>query len=115
MQFEVVAAEDVIVHHCNCSICRKSDYQHLIVPQRKFKLKAGEKKLTTYQFNTGAAKHLFCRRCGVKAFYIPRSNPDGYSVNLRCLDRSAFRRIRAEAFDGVNWESAADKLRALSE
>jgi hypothetical protein len=65
--------------------------------------------IATYSFNTGAAKHLFCAVCGVKSFYIPRSNPDGYSVNLRCLDdQDGFDEVRIVNFDGRNnWETQA--------
>lgn len=89
-------------------------FLHLIVPASKFRLSSGENYLTTYEFNTKTAKHTFCRICGVKAFYIPRSNPDGYSVNLRCIDTSVFREITVDKFDGVEWEKSGHKLRHLS-
>ena len=78
--FEVEAPDRLEVEDCNCSICSKSGFLHLIVPKSRFALKTGEQDLTTYQFNTGVAKHLFCRHCGVKPFYIPRSNPDGVDI-----------------------------------
>lgn len=59
---------------------------HLIVPKSRFKLLQGENNLTTYTFDTGEAKHKFCNICGIKSFYIPRSNPDGVDVNVRCLE-----------------------------
>ncbi len=71
--------------------------------------------LTTYTFNTGVAQHQFCRVCGVKSFYVPRSNPGGYSVNMRCLDQSTFEDIQTESFDGQNWEDNAVALAHLSE
>ena len=52
--------------------------------------------------------------CGVKSFYVPRSNPDGYDVNVRCLD-PAPENITIEAFDGKNWEEHAHEFRHLSE
>lgn len=107
--FEVEAPEDLEADECNCSICAKSGYLHLIVPRSKFRLVNGEDHLTTYTFNTGVAKHLFCRVCGIKAFYIPRSNPDGYAVNVRCLD-SRPRSLSIVPFDGRNWECHAHKL-----
>ena len=69
------------VQHCNCSICSMTGYLHLIVPAARFRLLRGADMLETYTFNTGTARHLFCRRCGIKSFYVPRSNPDGFSVN----------------------------------
>lgn len=86
---------------------------HLIVPKSRFRLVRGESELTTYTFNTGVARHLFCKICGIKAFYIPRSNPDGYSVNVGCLEPSP-REIVIEKFDGQNWEQHAHTLAHLS-
>jgi hypothetical protein len=86
VRFEVEVPETVEVEDCNCSICSMSGFLHLIVPRRDFRLLSGEDALVTYTFNTGVAQHRFCRICGIKSFYIPRSNPDGVDVNLRCLD-----------------------------
>jgi hypothetical protein len=52
--------------------------------------------------------------CGVKSFYIPRSNPDGVDVNARCLDEGSAASITVEAFDGANWEANAAALAHLS-
>ena len=113
VQFEVEAPETVEVQECNCSICSKSGYLHLILPKSKFKLLKGDDSLTTYTFDTGEAKHLFCTICGIKSFYIPRSNPDGYDVNVRCLDPQP-KKISIQPFDGKNWEQHAHKLAHLS-
>lgn len=115
IEFKVEAPVEITVQECNCSICSKTGFLHLIVPKSKFKLLKGKNNLTTYTFNTRVAKHTFCKTCGVKPFYIPRSIPDGYSVNLRCLDKSNFVEIDFEEFDGKNWEANADKLKHLSE
>ncbi len=109
VRFEVEAPEDVDAVDCNCSICRMTGFVHLIVPARDFRLLAGEESLSTYRFNTGVARHRFCRICGIKAFYVPRSNPDGIDVNVRCLD-SPPRSLRITAFDGRNWEANAERL-----
>ena len=114
IRFEVEAPEDLEVEECNCSICTKSGYLHLIVPKSKFHLVHGEDHITTYTFNTGVAKHLFCRVCGIKPFYIPRSNPDGYDINVRCLDTRP-RSISIVQFDGRNWEQNAHTLSHKSE
>src|SRR5690242_20171554 len=84
--FECSAPAHVEAEDCNCSICARTGFLHLVLPMNKFKLIKGEDNLTVYQFNTGVAKHTFCRTCGVKSFYYPRSKPDGVSVNVRCLD-----------------------------
>ena len=113
--FEVQAPADLVVHDCNCSICTPSGYLHLIVPRTHFHLLRGADALSDYRFGTGVARHLFCRRCGIKSFYVPRSNPDGYSVNARCLARDTIASLRIEPFDGQNWEASAGALRHLSE
>jgi hypothetical protein len=110
--FEVQAPDEVELVDCNCSMCTKTGYLHLIVPKSRFRLLSGEDKLTTYTFNTGTAKHFFCKVCGIKSFYIPRSHPDGYSVNFRCLDPKDFKSILTTEFDGQKWEEA-DKLPPL--
>jgi hypothetical protein len=111
---EVEAPESVTCEDCNCSICRKSGFLHLIVPAARFRLVQGEESLTTYAFNTGTARHLFCRTCGIKVFYVPRSNPDGFDVNLRCLEPPP-REVIVRPFDGQRWEENAAALRHLSE
>lgn len=112
--FEVEAPARLTVQDCNCSMCSMTGYLHLIVPASGFRLLRGDDRLTAYTFNTGVARHLFCRRCGIKSFYVPRSNPDGFSVNLRCLDRSTLEDVQVEPFDGQNWESAGGHLAGLS-
>jgi len=91
-----------------------TDYLHLIVPASRFRLILGAEDLTTYTFNTGTARHLFCKICGIKSFYVPRSNPDGYSVNVRCLDPSTIEGMDIEPYDGRNWEQSAATLAHLS-
>ena len=104
VRFEVTAPNDLQVCDCNCSICSKSGFLHLIVPKSRFKLLSGGEALTTYTFNTGTAKHLFCSVCGVKSFYVPRSFPQGYSVNARCLDEDTLGKLTVVPFDGKDWE-----------
>ena len=114
VRFEIRAPAEIRVTECNCSICSKSGYLHLVVPADRFTLLSGSEFLTTYTFNTGTAKHLFCRVCGVRPFYVPRSNPDGFSVNVRCLDQAAIRSVSVLPFDGENWEANGDALASLS-
>ena len=104
VRFEVTAPAQLRVSDCNCSICSKSGYLHLIVPKSRFKLLSGAQSLTTYTFNTGTAQHLFCVVCGVKSFYVPRSYPEGYSVNARCLDEGTLAGLSIVPFDGKDWE-----------
>jgi hypothetical protein len=104
VRFEVIAPARLEVSDCNCSICTKSGYLHLIVPKSRFKLLTDREDLKKYEFNTAIAQHLFCGTCGIKAFYIPRSHPDGYSVNARCLDEGTAVAINITPSDGRNWE-----------
>jgi hypothetical protein len=114
VKYEVDAPETLVVQECNCSICSKCGYLHLIVPASRFRLLQGHQILCTYTFGTHRAQHLFCRSCGIKSFYIPRSNPDGYSVNVRCLDPFHIQDIVIEQFDGQNWEQNVHRLTDLS-
>ena len=107
--FEVEAPTHIEVEDCNCSICTKAGYLHLIVPNSKFRLLKGEAELKTYTFNTGVAKHFFCGVCGIKPFYVPRSNPDGMDVNVRCLDTTP-ESMEVVVFDGSNRERNAHTL-----
>jgi len=86
-------------------MCSKAGYLHLVVPADRFNLLTGAEVLTTYSFNTHTAKHLFCSVCGVKSFYVPRSHPDGFSVNVRCLDHGTIEEITVRPFDGREWEA----------
>jgi hypothetical protein len=95
---------------CNCSICTRKAYLHLIVPPQDFRLLAGEGELATYQFGTRTARHRFCRHCGVAGFYVPRSHPDHVDVNVRCLDGIDVGALAARAFDGRNWEASIDTI-----
>ena len=111
VRFEFRAPSVISVIDCNCSVCAKSGFLHLIVDADDFDLTDGENMLISYTFNTQTARHLFCTRCGIKSFYIPRSHPQGYSVNARCVDRGSITRMDIEPFDGVDWESSIDALR----
>ena len=106
VSFEVIAPAALQVDQCNCSICSMTAFLHLIVPKERFKLISGGDFLSCYSFNTGTAKHLFCSVCGVKSFYVPRSNPDGFSVNVRCLDAATSESSEISAVAGKNWEAA---------
>ena len=111
VRFEVLAPAQLEVADCNCSICSKFGYLHLIVPADRFKLISGREALTTYSFNTHTAKHYFCSTCGVKSFYIPRSHPDGVSVSVRCIDSDTIESMSVKPFDGREWEKGRAEYR----
>ncbi len=107
--FEIEAPAVLEAEYCNCSICTRTGFLHLILPLSKFRLLSGEDAITTYTFNTGVAKHTFCKHCGVKPFYTPRSNPDGIDININCLDTRP-EGVNVSNFDGQNWEQHAHTL-----
>jgi centromere protein V len=104
VRFEARAPARVQVSECNCSICDKSGYLHMVVGAEHFRLLSGGDVLTTYTFETGTAKHLFCSFCGIKSFYVPRSKPDGFSINVRCLDPGTLEEMIITPFNGRDWE-----------
>lgn len=114
VRFEVDAPAAIDALDCNCSICRMTGFLHLIVPAARFRLLSGKEALAEYRFNTGTAKHLFCRHCGVKAFYVPRNHPDGYSINVRCLDAGTVECVNITAFDDNHRDAAMAAVAHLS-
>ena len=91
---------------CNCSMCTKKGFVHLIVPLSAFELASGADALVSYRFNTGVAEHKFCATCGIHSFYTPRSDPDKVDVNVRCLDDVDLSALEPQRFDGKHWEEA---------
>jgi hypothetical protein len=114
VRFEVDAPAAIAALDCNCSICRMSGFLHLIVPADRFRLLAGVDDLSEYTFNTGAARHRFCRFCGIKSFYVPRSNPDGFDVNVRCLDSATIERVDVTPFDDTRRDESEAAIAHLS-
>jgi len=112
IKFSITAPARITARRCNCSICTMTGFLHLIIEDKDFTLLQGEDNLGSYRFNTRVARHLFCRTCGVKSFYIPRSHPHGISVNVNCLDHSTIENITIQDFDGQNWEENIERLTA---
>jgi hypothetical protein len=111
VRFEAeVAGPPIAALDCNCSVCRMTGFMHIVVPHDRFELIAGRDALSSYRFGTGAAQHLFCRNCGIKSFYQPRSHPDAWSINANCLDHPV--ELAIERFEGANWEQAKANLDA---
>jgi hypothetical protein len=100
----------ITAQQCNCSICRKSGYLHLILDASRFNLLRGEGSLVEYRFHTGVARHLFCSKCGIKSYYVPRSHPESFSVNLNCVDLPGEIDVTIEPFDGRNWSKNIERL-----
>ena len=115
VRFEVSSSADIAADECNCSICRMSGYVHLLVAKSDFKLLQGEDALENYRFGSGIAQHYFCRNCGIKSFYVPRSHPDGVSINVNCLDQGDIAALTVTPFDGENWEKNVHKLSPIND
>lgn len=115
VRFELNAPADLELTDCNCSICRMTGYLHLFVSKDDFNLLRGQDDIETYTFNTGVAQHYFCRHCGIKSWYIPRSHPDGVSVNANCLDQETVESQQITRFDGANWEENIHKVSPISD
>ena len=115
VRFEIEAPAKIEATQCNCSICSMCGFLHLFVTRNNFRLLTDEDAIETYTFNSGIAQHYFCRRCGVKSFYVPRSHPDGYSINVNCLQPETIESIEVTPFDGRNWEQNVSKLSPLSD
>lgn len=112
VRFRVVVADDQEIIDCNCSICTKKGILHFIVPEQHFAVLRGEEALAVYTFNTGTARHMFCRTCGIHPFYRPRSHPDSWDVNVRCLDDvGVVAHFAVKVFDGRSWDSHIDEIR----
>ena len=86
IKFKFYSKESVEIWKCNCSICSMLDYEHLFIEHNDLKIIKGTELITEYFFGTKKAKHFFCKDCGIKSFYQPRSHPDSFSVNLKCVD-----------------------------
>lgn len=114
VRFEVDAPGRIAAIECNCSICRMSGFLHLIVPAARFRLLQGGEFLAEYTFHTGVAKHRFCRVCGIKSFYVPRSNPDGFDVNVHCLDPATIESIEVTTFDDGDRDAQTAAIAHLS-
>lgn len=113
--FEIEGPADLSAAKCNCSICEMCGFLHFFVSRQNFRLLTGEGEMTTYTFNSGVAQHLFCKTCGIKSFYVPRSHPKGISVNVNCLDPATIASLVVQPFDGKNWEQNVAELSPISD
>ena len=111
VKFEVEAPASFEALACNCSMCLAVGFLHVFASKQEFRIVSGADNLTEYRFNTGVAQHFFCKTCGVKPFYVPRSHPDGWSINARCIDKTTVTDMQIKDFDGANWEANVDTIR----
>lgn len=114
VRFEFDAPAAVDVTDCNCSMCNMTGYVHVFIPKADLRFLAGEDDLVEYRFNTGQAVHMFCSTCGIKPLYQPRSHPDKWSVNYRCVETGTLTIAKRIAFDGSDWEGNIAALQAAT-
>ena len=111
VRFEFDAPAKVDVTFCNCSMCSLTAYEHVFVRRGNLRFLSGKDQLTEYRFNTEQAVHMFCKTCGIKPLYRPRSHPESWSVNLRCVEGGTLEMARRIEFDGRDWEGNIAGLR----
>jgi len=112
VRFEFDAPAAVDVTDCSCSMCDMTGHEHVFIDEADLRFLSGKGELTEYRFNTGQAVHMFCRTCGIKPLYRPRSHPGAWSVNLRCVDEGTLTVAKRIAFDGRDWEGNIAGLKA---
>ena len=112
LEFEAPKTMEMLL--CNCSICDIHGFQHIQVPQEDVTFLSGKDRLTQYSFGSHIAKHTFCSICGVKPLYQPRSHPETYSINYRCIEPGTLEISTTIKFDGRNWEDNVASIRPES-
>ena len=94
------------IRRCTCSYCRMRGAVAVSARLDEIEFVEGEDNLTLYRFNTGTAKHYFCRTCGIYTHHQRRSNPNEYGVNVAILEGlSPFDFAEVLVTDGVNHPS----------
>ena len=110
--FHFISPTIVKIIECNCSICKPNRYLHLIIPHDDFKLISDKKNIYNYQFGTKKAKHFFCKFCGIKSFYQPRSHKKAYSINYNAIVNPP-RISQIIKFDGNNFEKNINDIKFI--
>ena len=103
VRFTVKLPRDLRGTRCNCSICAMKGSITLGAPAGDFEITRGADALSTYRFNTMAAEHHFCSRCGIHVYHRRRLDPSQVGVNAACLDGvSPFDFAEVPVADGVH-------------
>lgn len=111
VRFHVKLADGLLsARRCNCSYCRMRGAVAVTANLGDIVFLEGENALTLYQFNTNAAKHYFCSKCGIYTHHQRRSNPNEYGVNAACLQGiSPFDFSEVHVMNGVEHPSDGNK------
>lgn len=99
VRFRVEATLDH-VRVCDCSICRRRGALLHRVQDRDLEILTPLADLSTYRFNTLQATDYFCPDCGILPFRRPRTAPQMWSVNIRCLEDVDLDAIPVERVQG---------------
>ena len=103
VRFTVALPAELRAARCNCSICSMKGVTMVAAPIEALTVTEGEALLTVYRFNTLAAQHHFCGRCGIHVFHQRRADPGQVGVNVACLDGvSPYDFAEIPVMDGVN-------------
>lgn len=87
VHFEVDLADGFeTARRCNCSLCRRKGAVMAMVPRAGLRVTQGEDQLSVYQWNTRAARHYFCRVCGIYTHHQRRIDPNTFGFNVGCID-----------------------------
>ncbi|MEM5477822.1 GFA family protein [Pacificibacter sp. AS14] len=111
VKFDVTLPEGFAsARRCTCSICTMRGAVAVSANLDGINFVQGQEALTLYQFNTKAAKHYFCSKCGIYTHHQRRSNPNEFGVNVACLEGvSPFDFKEVDVFDGVNHHTSDTK------
>jgi len=109
ISYNIICESTMSLLECDCSICKPTRYLHLIIPHKDFTLVKGKDYLKAYRFNTLNANHLFCKSCGIKSFYQPRSHKNCFSINYNCLVNPP-KISEIVTFDGKDFENTVKRL-----
>ena len=94
---------------CDCSYCRRRAAIAVSAPLSGVRIVQGADNLTLYQWGTRAARHWFCKTCGIYTHHQRRSNPDEYGVNVAILEGVNPRDLGEVPWvDGMNHPSDRD-------
>lgn len=98
---------------CSCSYCRMRGAVAVSAQLEDLEFIRGEENLTLYRFNTGTARHYFCKTCGINTHHQRRSDPAQFGINVACIEGvSPFDFPEVPVMDGVAHpsDSGADRV-----
>jgi hypothetical protein len=83
---------------CDCSFCRRRGAAAVTATTASLRILQGADSLRLYTWGTHAAKHWFCKTCGIYTHHQRRSDPAECGVNLGCIDG-----VNPRDLDPIGW------------